>query len=78
MVLPIAVLYLLGPSEAASRMTSVTAWWSLAAIIVLGVLGTAMALILFNHLVQIGSNCIRKLGHLFNSARCDVLGVVGR
>jgi len=55
MVLPIAVLYLLGPSEAASRMSSATAWWSLTAVIVLGVVGTAMALILFNHLVQIGS-----------------------
>ncbi|RTE86658.1 MULTISPECIES: DMT family transporter [Gammaproteobacteria] len=55
MVLPIATLYLLGPAEVVSRLDSATAWWSLVSLIVLGVVGTALALILFNHLVQIAS-----------------------
>lgn len=55
MVLPVALVYLIGPGEVTSKLTSTAAWGSLAAIIVLGVVGTALALILFNHLVQIAT-----------------------
>jgi drug/metabolite transporter (DMT)-like permease len=56
MVLPVAVLYLLGPGEVGAKLASgPQAWWSLAAIMTLGMVGTAAALILFNHLVQIAS-----------------------
>lgn len=56
MVLPVAVLYLLGPGEVGTKLASgPQAWWSLAAIMTLGMVGTAAALILFNHLVQIAS-----------------------
>ncbi|EGN76019.1 EamA-like transporter family [Idiomarina sp. A28L] len=55
MVLPVALVYLIGPGEVSSKLTSTTAWGSLAAIVVLGVVGTALALILFNHLVQIAT-----------------------
>lgn len=55
MVLPVAVIYLAGPGEVSSRLVDATAWWSFAAVVVLGVVGTAIALILFNHLVQIAS-----------------------
>lgn len=55
MVLPVAVIYLAGPAEVGAKLTAggVQAWWSLAAVVALGVVGTALALILFNHLVQI-------------------------
>ncbi|RUO26949.1 EamA family transporter [Aliidiomarina minuta] len=56
MVLPVALLYLLGPSDIGAKLSGdVQAWWSLLAILTLGMLGTALALILFNHLVQIAS-----------------------
>lgn len=56
MVLPVALLYLLGPSEIGTKLSGdAQAWWSLLAILTLGMLGTALALILFNHLVQIAS-----------------------
>lgn len=58
MVLPVAVLYLLGPGEVGSKLASADsqqAWWSLAAVVALGVFGTALALILFNHIVQIAN-----------------------
>lgn len=55
MVLPVAVLYLIGPGEVASKLTDTTAWGSFTAVVVLGVVGTALALILFNHLVQIAT-----------------------
>lgn len=56
MVLPVALLYLLGPSDVGAKLASgEQAWWSLLAILTLGMVGTAAALILFNHLVQIAS-----------------------
>ncbi|MGX5915256.1 DMT family transporter [Aliidiomarina sp. Khilg15.8] len=56
MVLPVALLYLLGPSDVGAKLASGgQAWWSLLAILTLGMVGTAAALILFNHLVQIAS-----------------------
>ncbi|RUO35558.1 EamA family transporter [Aliidiomarina shirensis] len=55
MVLPVALIYLIGPGEVTSKLVSSAAWGSLAAILVLGVVGTALALILFNHLVQIAT-----------------------
>lgn len=57
MVLPVAVLYLAGPGAVGVKLAAggVQAWWSLAAVVALGVVGTALALILFNHLVQIAS-----------------------
>lgn len=55
MVLPVAVLYLAGPAEVGAKLANggTQAWWSLASVMALGVVGTALALILFNHLVQI-------------------------
>lgn len=58
MVLPVAVVYLAGPGEVGAKLAqtdNVQAWWSLAAIVALGVFGTALALILFNHVVQIAT-----------------------
>lgn len=56
MVLPVALLYLLGPGDVGAKLASGgQAWWSLLAILTLGMVGTAAALILFNHLVQIAS-----------------------
>ncbi|WP_113906734.1 DMT family transporter [Aliidiomarina celeris] len=55
MVLPVAILYLVGPGEVGSKLVSPEAWLSLSAVLALGVFGTALALILFNHLVQIGT-----------------------
>lgn len=56
MVLPVAVIYLLGPGEVGAKLAADTqAWWSLLAVVSLGVFGTAMALILFNHIVQIAN-----------------------
>ncbi|RUO35856.1 DMT family transporter [Aliidiomarina sanyensis] len=55
MVLPVACLYLLGPAEIMPKLTDAQAWGSLVAVIILGVVGTALALILFNHLVQVAS-----------------------
>lgn len=55
MVLPVACLYLLGPAEILPKLDGVQAWSSFVAVIVLGVVGTAMALILFNHLVQVAN-----------------------
>jgi len=55
MVLPVAILYLAGPGEVFSKLNSLEAWGALSAVVVLGVVGTALALILFNHLVQIAS-----------------------
>ncbi|RUO30865.1 EamA family transporter [Aliidiomarina sedimenti] len=56
MVLPVAVLYLAGPADVVNKLASgPQAWWSLLAVVTLGVIGTALALVLFNHLVQIAS-----------------------
>lgn len=56
MVLPVALLYLFGAADISSQLASnPQGWWSLLAVIALGVVGTALALILFNHLVQVGS-----------------------
>lgn len=55
MVLPVAIWYLAGPGEVGAKLEGSVAWGSLAAVVVLGVLGTALALILFNHLVQIAT-----------------------
>lgn len=56
MVLPVAILYLAGPGEVGAKLAAsegMQGWWAFAAVIALGVVGTALALILFNHLVQI-------------------------
>jgi drug/metabolite transporter (DMT)-like permease len=50
---PPALFYLFGASDFVAKVTSGTAGWPLAAIILLGVVGTALALIVFNQLVQI-------------------------
>ena len=57
MVLPVAVIYLAGPGDVGAKLATAgpQAWWSLAAVVTLGVLGTALALILFNHIVQIAT-----------------------
>lgn len=58
MVLPVAVIYLAGPGEVGAKLAAtqeLQAWWSLAAVVTLGVFGTALALILFNHIVQIAT-----------------------
>lgn len=58
MVLPVAIIYLAGPGEVGAKLSAASdmqAWWSLAAVIALGVVGTALALILFNHVVQIAN-----------------------
>ncbi|AHM60989.1 putative permease [Flammeovirgaceae bacterium 311] len=54
LVLPGAVVYLFGFTDFTHHLqTQPTAGWSLLAVVTLGVVGTAIALILFNHLVQI-------------------------
>ena len=50
---PPAVVYLFGASDFTQKVGSGTVGWPLAAIVLLGVLGTALALIMFNKLVQI-------------------------
>ncbi len=50
---PPAVVYLFGASDFTEKVGSGTVGWPLAAIMLLGVLGTALALIMFNKLVQI-------------------------
>ncbi len=50
---PPAVIYLFGASDFIEKVVSGTVGWPLAAIGLLGVLGTALALIMFNKLVQI-------------------------
>lgn len=58
MVLPVAVLYLAGPGQVGAKLAmtdNFQAWWSLGAVVALGVFGTALALILFNHIVQIAT-----------------------
>ncbi len=53
LVLPAAVVYLFGFTEFTTHLqTQPTAGWSLLAVATLGVVGTAIALILFNRLVQ--------------------------
>ena len=48
-----AIFYLFGASDFVAKVTSGTVGWPLAVIILLGVVGTALALIAFNKLVQI-------------------------
>ncbi|MGB3780627.1 MAG: DMT family transporter [Tunicatimonas sp.] len=50
---PPAVIYLFGASDFIEKVVSGTVGWPLTAIVLLGVLGTALALIMFNKLVQI-------------------------
>ena len=50
---PPALIYLSGVSDFAAQAISGAVWWPLAAITLLGVVGTALALIVFNQLVQI-------------------------
>lgn len=50
---PPAIIYLLGVSDFTAQVASGTVWWPLLAITILGVVGTALALIIFNKLVQI-------------------------
>lgn len=53
LVLPAALIYLFGFSDfIVHAQTQPTAGWSLLAVVTLGVVGTAIALILFNRLVQ--------------------------
>ena len=50
---PPAIIYLFSASDFVEKAASGTAGWPLAAIMLLGVVGTALALIAFNKLVQI-------------------------
>lgn len=50
---PPALIYLFGASDFTEKVARSSAGWPLAAIVLLGVLGTALALIMFNKLVQI-------------------------
>ncbi len=50
---PPAVGYLLGVSDIVQQISTGDVWWPLLAMMVLGVVGTALALIMFNQLVQI-------------------------
>ena len=50
---PPAIIYLFGLSDFTEKVAVSTAWWPLTAIVLLGVVGTALALIVFNKLVQI-------------------------
>ena len=50
---PPAVIYLFSASDFTEKVMSGTVGWPLAAIVLLGVLGTALALIMFNKLVQL-------------------------
>ena len=50
---PPAMIYLFGLSDFPEKVGATASWWPLVAIVVLGVIGTALALIMFNKLVQI-------------------------
>ena len=50
---PAAAVYLFGMSEFWTKAATDVAWWPMMAVVCLGVVGTAIALILFNKLVQI-------------------------
>lgn len=50
---PAAAVYLFGMSEFWTKAATDIAWWPMMAVVCLGVVGTAIALILFNQLVQI-------------------------
>lgn len=53
-VMPMALVYLFGATDFVEHLqTAPTAGWSLAAVLTLGVIGTAVALIIFNQLVQL-------------------------
>ena len=53
LVLPIASVYLFGYSSFIPTLEQEAAWWPFLAIVTLGVVGTALALIIFNKLIQI-------------------------
>ncbi|MFC3416012.1 DMT family transporter [Algoriphagus hitonicola] len=56
MVLPVALIYLMAGTEFAFKLVSVDgAWLALGYVTLLGVLGTALALILFNMMVKVAS-----------------------
>ena len=56
LVLPVAAIYLFSSTEFVYKMqTHDLAWWSLGYIVLLGVFGTAVAMTLFNRLVQLTS-----------------------
>ena len=50
---PLAFFYLFGLSDFTEKVATGTTGWPLAAIVALGVVGTALALIMFNKLVQL-------------------------
>ncbi len=58
---PMAAGYLLGFTAFSVKITQEAAWWPLTAIVLLGVVGTAVALILFNKLVQLQSAVFASL-----------------
>ena len=55
LMLPIAAGYLFGYSSFLPTLEQQQAWWPFLAIVTLGVVGTALALIIFNKLVQLRS-----------------------
>ncbi len=55
LMLPIAAGYLFGYSSFLPTLEQQQAWWPFLAIVILGVVGTALALIIFNKLVQLRS-----------------------
>lgn len=55
LVLPVVIVYLAGPGTVGAQLQAGGAWWPFGAVALIGVAGTALALILFNHLVQVAS-----------------------
>lgn len=55
LMLPISAGYLFGYSSFLPTLEQQNAWWPFLAIVILGVVGTALALIIFNKLVQVRS-----------------------
>ncbi len=53
MVAPMAIIILFGFTDFTIKISSTETWGAVGYIVVLGVVGTALALILFNHLVKI-------------------------
>ena len=52
---PLALAYLLGFTDFSSKVSGEPAWWALGYLILLGLMSTALATILFNKLVKISS-----------------------
>lgn len=55
LVLPFALVFLLGYSDVPYKIQDPNSWGSLAYLLILGIIGTSIALIIFNKLVKISS-----------------------